>query len=521
MGWLDWTIVALYVAAMIVITARVSSRQSTQADYFLAGRRLGGTWLGFSILATQVSAISLISGPAFVAARPGGGLSWLQYEIAVPLASAVLLLGIAPAMRRSRATTIYEFVENRLGRPSGAALAISFLAARGIATGAVLYTTALLIAQTLGVPTALALLGISGSAVLYTVIGGIEADVWSDVMQLGVLLLALIAAVIICLLQIGGVEALLSKTDPERTRILMTDVLGFERSSAPGLLPMIAGGFVLYLSYYGCDQSQAQRLLSAHRLRDARWALILNGVLRMPLAAIYCVFGLALGVWLQSTDAAIAEEIRSQPDRLVPIYLMHSAPTGLRGLFVAGLLAASMSSFDSNFNSLSAVTLRDILRDRRSDTGVGRSRLYAAVWGVLATSAAFLFAGSKTTVIEAVNSAGSLLYGPVLALVAFAAFCAERRNESAPPRGAGFAVAFILGVAVNCGVWIFEPEVSWMWWNVLGFAVTAAGIGIAAMRGGDLQIPRWRLRIGFAEVALASISIAMVILFGFVPGIFG
>lgn len=521
MGWLDWTIIGLYVTAIIGITARVSSRQSTQADYFLAGRRLGGTWLGLSILATQVSAISLISGPAFVAARSGGGLSWLQYEIAVPLASAVLLLGIAPAMRRSRATTIYEFVESRLGRTSGVVLAVSFLAARGLATGAVLYTTSLLIGQTLGVPTSAALIGISGSAVLYTVIGGIEADVWSDVMQLGVLLLALLAAIVICVLQIGGVDALLSRTEPERTRILMTEVFGFERSSAPGLLPMIAGGFFLYLSYYGCDQSQAQRLLSARRLRDARWALILNAALRMPLAALYCVFGLALAVWLQSADAALAEEIRSQPDRLVPIYLMHSAPTGLRGLFVAGLLAASMSSFDSNFNSLSAVTLRDILRDRRSDAGVGRSRLYAAGWGVLATSAAFLFAGSKTTVIEAVNSAGSLFYGPVLALVAFAAFRAERRNAVTSDRGNGFAIAFVLGVAVNCGIWAFAPGVSWMWWNLLGFAVTAAGIGVAAMRGGNLQLPRWRLRIGLAEVALASISIAMVILFAFVPGIFG
>ncbi len=181
---LDLAIVAIYLFAVIGMSVVIAWRQRTGSDYFLAGRSMGSVPLAMSIMANQASAVSLVGAPAFVALREGGGMRWLQYELAVPLAMLLLASILLPALRSVPGVSIYAYAEGRFGRPMRRALAGSFVIARGLALGVILYASALVVAEALGCSVDQALLAVGLFSVAYTSLGGIVADIWSDVLQL-------------------------------------------------------------------------------------------------------------------------------------------------------------------------------------------------------------------------------------------------------------------------------------------------------------------------------------------------
>lgn len=132
---LDWIVLTLYLGAMIALSAWLSRGQRSESDYFVGSRNLPWWAVGISIVATQSSAISFVSIPAFVALREGGGLTWLQYELAVPLAMLFLLGWVIPYLRDLRLVSIFEFPRERFGPATGRMLAAVFLISRGLATG--------------------------------------------------------------------------------------------------------------------------------------------------------------------------------------------------------------------------------------------------------------------------------------------------------------------------------------------------------------------------------------------------
>jgi SSS family solute:Na+ symporter len=241
---------------------------------------------------------------------------------------------------------------------------------------------------------------------------------------------------------------------------------------------MLLGGLFLYLSYYGCDQSQAQRLLTAKNDRAAARALALNGILRFPLVATYCGFGLLLAGLLRS-DPAFAARMQGRPaDSLVPAFITGHLPAGLRGLMLAAILAAAMSSIDSALNSLAAVTREDVLGRDSSSEGVWRGRLTSMGWGLFAVLAATAFARSGTGVLELVNLVGSLFYGPVLGVFTLGVF--------APGVGGRWAIgALASGLATNAALAAAAPRLSWLWWNAAGWL---AAVLVATLGSGS----RWR-----------------------------
>ena len=130
----------------------LARRQHDGEDYFLAGRSMRGSTLAISILANQASAVSLVGAPAFVALREGGGLRWLQYELALPLAMLALIVFLLPALRSVPGSSIYAYAEARFGRPTRRALAATFLVSRGLSLGVILYASALVVSTALGWP---------------------------------------------------------------------------------------------------------------------------------------------------------------------------------------------------------------------------------------------------------------------------------------------------------------------------------------------------------------------------------
>lgn len=474
MSPLDWTVVFLYMIGVVAMSLYVGASQVSQEDYYLGSRRIGPWAIAMSILATQCSSISLIGAPAFIALKPGGGLIWLQYEFALPLAMIFLILFIIPVFHGAALTTIYEYLERRFGRQTRALVCNIFLLGRGLATGVSLYATAVVLAVVLNLSITTTLLLVGGVSIAYTTIGGIKADIYSDVVQLIVLWLGALVCIISLVGLMGGWSASINAVPLDRSRIIDWNHHGLGDNGTYSFWCMLFGGLFLYLSYYGCDQTQTQRLLASRTLPLAQKALFLNGILRFPLVFTYCLFGLLLSGWVTSNPEVLGMVPGEDPDFLVPVFVTQYVPMGLKGLIVAGLLAASMSSLDSSLNSLSAVTLRDLFPLIRGGAnpddlpqGLRTARLLTLFWGVICTALGLAFSYSTSTVIELVNMVGSLFYGPVLGL-----FLLGILSHRGAQRG---AIAGLLGGMIfNVCLWLSCPGVSWLWWNPLGCLVTCS-----------------------------------------------
>ncbi|HET7293711.1 MAG TPA: sodium/solute symporter [Vicinamibacteria bacterium] len=496
---LDLLVVATYLGAVVGMSIYFARRQRTGDDYFLAGRSMGGPLLAMSILANQASAVSLIGAPAFVALREGGGLRWLQYELALPLAMLALIAVLLPALRSVPGASIYAYPDRRFGPGTRRALASAFLLSRGLSVGVILYASSLVVAKALGVSLEAALILLGLFSVFYTSLGGIVADIWSDALQLVLLWGGTLVSALFILEEHG--LAVLRAIPPERTRALVADATALDAGGDFTLWPMLLGGLFLYVSYYGCDQSQAQRLLASRDDRSARRALALNGLLRFPLVLTYCGFGLLLAGLLR-VDPTFAASMQGQPaDSLVPTFMMSYLPAGLRGLLLAAILAAAMSSIDSALNSLAAVTLEDVFDRPSSAQGVWLSRGVSLLWGLFAVGSGLAFSRGSKGVLELVNQVGSAFYGPVLAVFVVGALLPA-------VTGRGALIGLGAGLAANASLASAAPQVSWLWWNPVGFLAAVAASMAATRPWPKLHAPAWPR----GETAL--LAGAFVVMFG-------
>jgi len=501
---LDLAILVGYLVAILGLSFAFARRQASGTDYFLAGRRMSGTVLALSILANQASAVSLVGAPAFVALRPGGGLRWLQYELGLPLAMLALVVLLLPALRSVPGSSIYRYADSRFGPGTRRALAAAFLLTRGLSLGVILYASSLVVSEALGWSVATSLLAIGLFSVAYTSLGGIVADIWSDVIQLALLWGGTLVAAVVLLARRGAV--LLDAIPAERARTLVFDASGLGDGATFAFWPMLLGGIFLYMSYYGCDQSQAQRLLTARDDGAARRALVLNGLLRFPLVLTYCGFGLLLA-GLLATDPAFATYMDGRPpDALVPAFMMHWLPDGVRGLLLAAVLAAAMSSIDSALNSLAAITLEDVFDRPPEAQGVWAGRLTALAWGGFAVVSGLLFAEGRAGILEGINQIGSAFFGPILAVFLLGVLAPGVRGRGAIAGLAG-------GVLANLAVWRLAPGVSWLWWNALGTLVcmvVALAVDSAGLRLPALRWPRPGTALLLGAFALMLVALAIL-----------
>jgi SSS family solute:Na+ symporter len=236
-------------------------------------------------------------------------------------------------------------------------------------------------------------------------------------------------------------------------------------------------------------------------------------LLRFPLALTYCAFGLVLAGFLARTPEFAAKV--KDPNDLVPLFLLDHVPAGIRGLFIAGVLAAAMSSLDSALNSLSAATMEDVLRrfsrrirDMEERAAMRWGRFLTFLWGAIATGFAFLTPHISGTVIESINKVGSLTYGPLLGMFALG-ILTRRATEL------GVVAGLVAGVAVNLGLWLSaEKSVSWLWWNVFGFAacvlvgwIWRPGVPREAPTGSMAELKRVALPLGAAFAAMVAICL--------------
>ena len=426
MNWLDWFLMGVYVIGLIFMSYMIGRKQKSEEDYYLGGNNISFWSVGISTMATQCSTNSLLGAPAFVIAV--GGLTWLQYELAVPLAMIGIMIFLIPFFRKLKVISIYEYLEKRFGIGTRTLLSVLFQLLRAFSTGVTVYGISLVLQQILGIPFWVATIFLCGVTIVYDFFGGMKAVVYSDVIQMFILYAGVAVCLYYAIDYVGGISEMFRLFPKENLKALNFSGtgLGDYTGGAFTFLPMFVGGFFLYMSYYGCDQTQVQRELSTRSIDDTNASLVLNGFLRFPLVLTYCFLGVAIGAYIVKNPEFVNSLIlkgTTEPNYnvAVPTFVLHHLPHGVIGLIIIALFSAAMSSLDSTINSLSATSVRDIYerfferKDHPPKTKLYIGRFTTVFWGLVCTASAFYVGRLATSIIESINIISSLMNGPILA----------------------------------------------------------------------------------------------------------
>lgn len=467
MNTLDYAIVIGFLGSMVVM-GRMFKKNKEGGDYFLGGRQFGWFALCMSVMATQLSVISFVSAPAFVGLREGGGMKWLTFEFGVPIAMILVMVLIAPTLYRSGVVSIYSYLEKRFNSTTRLLLSVAFMFSRSFATGVTVYAVCLILSSLLHWSFSATMLVVGLTTVVYSLEGGMKAVVYSEVAQMIIKVLGIVIIMVYGLRYVGGWSVFVENVDKSRLQAVNFSNFGFDGQEF-GFWPMLLGGIFLYCSYYGTDQYQVQRILSAKDLPTTRNILLFNGLFRFPITFMYCTGGLILGTFVKLNADFAAMIPADKTDLMVPLFIEHYLPHGVIGIIVVAIIAAAMSAYSSTLNSLSAVTMEEFVKRKLPNLPDSKYVFYskgiALGWGVVTMVLAFFVGDIAKTVIEAINKIGSVFYGPILAV-----FCLAVLTKSAQARAVN--IGLVAGVLFNVYLWQGQPKVFWFWWNLIGFVVT-------------------------------------------------
>ncbi len=473
MATLDLAVIALYFGLTLGVGLWLSRAQHTAGDYFLGARELPAWAILLSIVATETSALTVISVPA-IAAR--GDLTFLQLPLGYLIGRVAVAAWLLPGYFRGEQETAYARLETRFGPNTRRMMSVIFLVTRLLGDGVRVYASAIPLAVLTGWSIPVSVLAMSAVTILYTWHGGLKAVVWVDVIQLVVYLAGGVAALVIATGLAGGLDAVLAQAGTAGKLRFLNPVVDFTATYT--LLGGLIGGAMLSAASHGTDQLIVQRLLASRGLREARVALVGSGVVVLVQFALFLLIGTTLWAAGLAPAALPADQIFSR-------FVVEHLPAGLAGLVIAAILAAAMSTQSSAINALASSVTHDLYAGwtgRRDPVHLLRiGRLWTLVWGVLITAAALLFqavaGGGQTPVVVFALSIASITYGGLLGAYLLAA---------GPARIQGRDVILAVGftVAVMLTLFLAEARLAWPWYVPLGSLITVAtGLLSSALRG--------------------------------------
>jgi SSS family solute:Na+ symporter len=551
MHWINWAIVIAYLVYVIYDGIRKSKNTDTLSGYLVANKSLAWWVVGLSVMATQLSAVTMIGTTGQGATD---GLRFIQIYLGLPLAMVILGVTIVPMLHGSGVYTAYEYLERRFDAKTRSLTSLLFLLSRGMSCGTIIAAPAVVFSAIWGIPVlwSVALIGIP--TVVYTMVGGVQAVAWADVKQMVLIVVALVAMMIVLLVQlpvspheglrIAGATGKLEAFD-----------FSFDMNETYTFWSGLIGGTFLMLSYFGTDQSQVQRFLTAKSVDEARNSLLMSAYWKIPLQALVLFVGIGVFLYYQfvqppllhnpaheaavvaergadydaletryeqafeqrqvaalavadaaddvaeeaarstflareadvqairSEATALAGEVTGEPtgdvNYIIPRFVLNELPLGLAGLFIAGVMAAAMSSIAAELNSLATATVIDFYqrwwRREADDAHYLRvSKGATAFWGIFACVVA-TYAATLGSLIEVVNRFGSFFYGSILGVFLLAMVPRARAR--------GAFIGLISGMTV-VGFVAFQTGIAYLWQNVIG-AVVVLAVGVATSGGGE------------------------------------
>jgi solute:Na+ symporter, SSS family len=476
----DLTVIGLYFLVTIGIGFWATRRQETAGDYFLGARNLPAWAVLLSIVATETSALTVISVPG-IGAR--GDLTFLQLAFGFAVGRTAVAVWLLPGYFRGEQETAYARLESRFGPTTRRLVSVVFLITRFLGDGVRIFAGAIPLALVTGWSVPLAILAMGGVTLVYTYFGGLKAVVWADVVQLAVYLAGGVAALVIAWqLAGGGMHAMAAAASVGKLRVLNPTM---NLTATYSLIGGLIGGAMLSAASHGTDHLIVQRLLATRSLRDARMALIGSGVVVILQFLLFLLVGSA--IWA----AGLAPE-NMLADEIFPRFIIQHLPVGLAGLVVAGILAAAMSTISSSINALASSMTHDIyvsVTGRRDPAHLLRvGRVFSTVWGTGLIAGALFFysyaSGNDMPIVVLALSIASVTYGPLLGTYFLAG-----RWPRAQGRDVVGAVAFTVAVMLvvvfakrlsgHAGLEWLAPlgKLAWPWYVPLG-TLLAVGSGM-------------------------------------------
>ena len=521
MSNLDW-IILITTLSGIIIYGMYKSRTTKNLDgYFLSNRSMPWYLVLLSIMGTQASAITFISAPGQAYTD---GMRFVQYYFGLPLAMIVICIFFVPVFRKLKVYTAYEFLENRFDVKTRTLTSGLFLLSRGLSTGISIYAPSIILSSLLGWNIYYTNLVMGGLLIIYTMSGGAKAVAYTQQLQLLIIVAGMVVAgyLVVKLLpdNIGFTEALQIAGNQGKMNIITSGVTNghFDWKDKYNIWSGMIGGFFLALSYFGTDQSQVGRYLTAKSDKESKVGLLMNGLVKVPMqflillvgilvfsfyqyhkapvyfdaakivAAKNTVFKDTLVVLEQKYSAAIAQQDIPQLNALRTQYktvlkkalpgddandtnfiflrfVVDNLPKGLVGLLIAVIFLAAWGSIAAALNSLASCTVVDfhkkfINTDCSEVEDYNISRLYTFGWGVFSIIVAMFAHNLGNSLIEAVNILGSLFYGVILGIFLVAFWIKYVRGNA----------VFVAAVISEIGIFLIYKLniISFLWLNVIG-----------------------------------------------------
>lgn len=465
---LDWAVFVAYLLATVAIGTLFIKGQRDLNEYFLAGRNIGSVIIAMTVLAALFSGISFLAAPSEGYANgPIFYLVNLAFFVATPVTALVFL----PFYYNSRFFTAYQYLEERFSVQLRTLASASFIVRVLLWLAAATYAPALALEQATGMPLWFTILCTGVLTTIYTTFGGMRAVIWTDVMQLLVLVGGQVTIVVIALSRVPGGMAQVIELGKQGGRLDLS--FSPDPTVRLTLWGLLIGASFMHLVQMATDQVSVQRYLSARSLKVAQRGLWMKLLMTMPVTAVFYGTGLVLYAFYQvHGDPLVAGRIQ-KADQILPYFVVNELPHGIPGLFIAAIYAASMSTISAGINSLTSASLVDFYQRlwRRPDLSE-KNQLNIARWltftyGTLVIALAFLVQ-RLGTLLEATNKIIGLIGGPLVGL-----FLLGILVRRATARGA--LIGWLAGLAMT--IWIcFGTRISFTWYAMSG-CLTTMSIG--------------------------------------------
>ncbi len=526
MSLLDWFVIVVYLGGVVAAGLWFGRKEEDMEDYFLGGRQIPWVAALLSMVATEISAATFLGAPEQGYVRD---LTYLQFGIGSILARFALAFLFMGLFYRLRLYTVYGYLSHRFGFPTKNACAGTFLLGRFFAGGSRLFIASLAVKVVTGMDLAWAIVLLGAISIAYTLFGGIKAVIWTDVIQALVLAGGACISILFLLddIPLSFPEILASLREAHKFRLLDTawrDGAGNLRlfSNAFHFLPAILGGFFLTMATHGTDQAMIQRLLTCKDSFRGKLSMVMSGFLGIGVTCLFLAVGMLLFVYASNLSEGdpmlgIASELEAsgRNGNFFLYYIIHSLPAGVSGIIIASVVAAAMSSIDSELNAMSATFTNDFylpyFNPKASNRQAMRvARLSTMVCGIFLIAVGVLIAdfyrkNPQTDLLSIALGVMTLFYGGLLGIFLLGVLTRTRGNNATNISGLAVSTLLIIFISYKAKIlpglglvdpmapgdgfwaWAYEAQLAWPWFIVLGtgltFAIAILGMTARAVLG--------------------------------------
>jgi SSS family transporter len=483
----DVVVVVVYVLGSLLLGAWFARRQAGLGSYFVGDRNVPWWLVLASIVATETSTVTFLSVPGLAYRPDDGNLTFLQLPLGYIVGRAAIAWLLMPLYFRGEVLSAYQLLRQRFDAGVQRTASAVFLLTRAVADGLRLFLAALLLHQFTGWNAWAAVLVIGGVTVLYTYLGGMQAVLWTDLIQLLVYLSGAVVACV-CIVQLipGGVAEYVA-VGQQYDKFVWLDTTLDPRLPYTLWAGLIGGAFFTMASH-GADQMMVQRYLCSRSLAQARVALVLSGVFVLAQFLLFLLLGVGLFVLVRLGIMDVAPTTRT--DEVFGQFIVHFLPRGVVGLLVAAVLAASMGTLASSLNSSASAFVGDFYQPLRPGRGDGHylrvSKLMTVLSGVARVAVALAALGIRgdRTVVEQVLTVAGFTMGVVLGV-----FLLGRLPW--PVRSRAALAGLVAGFVVVTAVWLPVHDMgggkrgsllAWPWLAPVG-ALTTVGVALLVNPG--------------------------------------